>query len=203
MNVSVDMHSKPDPFNPSNYTVKAVEKVSRGLFRDIMQSPLRDRSCIAKHIKDMKYDENTKQCGVLVIYGEDSQDALIIDSSGYAYCRYAAFVPGFMAAINQQIRLEVQGIVQDAISISMHSVKDENPYQPFISWDDIGKDLGFAISPESGLRGNVQYELEKIAEVKGLFVTETGIEFDVDISGLCLDDFDEPEPEQQMGGIQL
>lgn len=201
MIVSVDMLHKPDPFEPGEYAVKAVEKVPHALFQDIMHDPLQDRLCIAKHIKDMSYDENTKQYGALVLYEAHSQNALIVHSSGYAYCRYAAFVPEFMAAIEQQIRLKAQGIVQDAINASAQSLKNEEPYQPFISWDEIGKDLGFAVSPESGLRGNVQYELEEIAEVKGLSVTESGIEFDVDICGLCLDDFDEPE--QQTGGIQL
>lgn len=197
MLVTVDMRNRPDPFYPKRYEVTAVEKVSPDLLFSIMREPMKDRTCIAEHIEDMGYNEKNGQYGALVLY-DGGQDALIIHSSGYSYCRYAGYAPKFMVVIEQEIRMAVQEMVAQEVTAFAQTQDGAKPHKPFITWDDLGKRLGFAVSPESGLRDTVKEAMGALVEVRSVSVTKNGIKFDTDISELCIDAQD-----QQMGGIQL
>lgn len=198
MTVSVDMIRKPDPLEPSEYAVKAVVMVAPAVFQQIMRAPLQDRSFIAEHIKDMAFDEKTQKNGALVIHDGSSKDAILVHSSGYAYCRYAAYAPAFMTALEQEIRMELLDMVADEMNAHIYALESETPHQPSISWDKLGKRLGFAVSPESGLRSTVEETLAWFEGVEPTRATETGIEIDVDLSNLFVG-----EQVQQMGSIQL
>lgn len=190
MNILLEMHHNPSSFNPREYAIKAVETVTPECFFDIMQNPLQDRPCIAKHIKDMNYDMDAGKYGVLVLYDGVTDDALVISSSGFEYCRNAAFVPGIMSAIKQEIQNEMGDMIEDEIEDYDCSSKDETPHKLFISWDDLSDRLGFEVSIENHMCIAALGEILSFPEIKRHKLTEDGVE-------LVIDTGDDPSTDEQ------
>ncbi len=103
---------KQDSFQTQDCVIEAIEELSAAEFKVFCENMLTDRSFITDHMDDMYVDENKVNHGLLVL-GEDTDDAVLVDSSGYSYGRYTAFLPNFKPYVNRQILLLADEIIKD------------------------------------------------------------------------------------------
>lgn len=134
---------KLDCFQPQDCVIEAIEELSAVEFKDFCENMLADRSFIADRIGDMYLDGNGVQHGLLVL-GEDTDDAVLVDSSGYSYGRYTAFLPNFKLYVNRQISLLADEIIRDGTQ-KTESGNWKN------SFDEIEELYGVHITPNNGI----------------------------------------------------
>ena len=76
----------------TDFVVEGAVTVPESVFSDLLVHPMVDRDFIAKHIPLMYMDRNDiRHC--LLVMGEGRVDGLLVESQGYEYARYAAYVP--------------------------------------------------------------------------------------------------------------
>ncbi|WP_242847942.1 DUF3846 domain-containing protein [Inediibacterium massiliense] len=95
--------------------IEAVEQMEHEKFKEFSNGLLEDRQFIADHKEDMFVDSNGVIHGLLVLDVEDG-DGILIDSSGYNYARYSAFMPNIKPYLDDQIALTADKIIKDAIT---------------------------------------------------------------------------------------
>ncbi len=112
---------KPD-FCFREFAVEDSITIPAEIFSDLLRHPLLDREFIAEHIPQMYTDKNdVRHC--LLIMGEGRPDGLLVESQGYQYARYAAYVPEAtgirypsLLKMNQMLSAAVDFIVADGTS---------------------------------------------------------------------------------------
>lgn len=134
---------KLDCFQPQDCVIEAIEELSAAEFKDFCENMLADRNFIADRIGDMYVDGNGVQHGLLVL-GEDTDDAVLVDSSGYSYGRYTAFLPNFRPYVNRQISLLADEIIRDGTQKTESGNRE-------ISFDEIEEQYGVHVTPNNGI----------------------------------------------------
>lgn len=134
---------KLDCFQPQDCVIEAIEELSAADFKGFCENMLADRSFIADHISDMYVDGNRVQHGLLVL-GEDTDDAVLVDSSGYSYGRYTAFLANFRPYVNRQILLLADKIIRDGTQ------KTETGSWT-VDFDEIEERYGVHVAPNNGI----------------------------------------------------
>lgn len=112
---------KPD-FCFTEFAVEDSITIPAETFSDLLRHPLSDREFIVEHIPQMYTDKNgVRHC--LLVMGEGRTDGLLVESQGYQYARYAAYVPEAAALrypslskTNQMLSAAVDFIVADGTS---------------------------------------------------------------------------------------
>lgn len=88
-------------FTPYDCVVEKVIHLSGEQLDDFSKNLLRDYDFIAENIGLMRQDENdVKHC--LLVIGDDREYGILVESEGYNYARYAAFVPNARQIIELQ-----------------------------------------------------------------------------------------------------
>ena len=83
---------KPSDFMPHEFEIAKTIRLPAAQFQSLLVAPLRDYDFIKEHADLMHCDENNVfHC--LLLTGEGRNDGLLVESEGYGYCRYAAYVP--------------------------------------------------------------------------------------------------------------
>lgn len=106
----------------TDFVVEGVVTVPESVFSDLLVHPMVDRDFIAKHISLMYMDRNDiRHC--LLVMGEGRVDGLLVESQGYEYARYAAYVPEAtgirypsLLKMNQMLSAAVDFIIADGTS---------------------------------------------------------------------------------------
>ena len=94
---------------------ESMEQMEHEKFEEFSNGLLQDRQFIADHKEDMFVDSNGVIHGLLALDVE-SGDGILIDSSGYDYARYSAFMPNIKPYLDEQIALTADKIIKDAIT---------------------------------------------------------------------------------------
>lgn len=117
------MWRKPETLEPQSYKVSEVIVVSDAEFRNIMSEPLKDR----EYLKG-----RTGQNTCVLLLSEIGDDGILIDTQGYDYPRYAAFIPKAKIIANEFMQrvTEEQGSDDDEDNKTKRrrgeEIKDEN-----------------------------------------------------------------------------
>ena len=91
-NFKAEFKRKENKFELSDCVIEKIIFISDDRYKNFKQNMLRDQQFIAENKEEMWVDENNITHGILVM-SENSKDGVFIDSSGYDYARYTAFVP--------------------------------------------------------------------------------------------------------------
>lgn len=94
---------KPSDFRPSEFVVAKTIQLSADMFESVLKAPLRDYDFIEAH-KDLMYCDENKVFHCLLLTGEGRSDGILVESEGYAYCRYAAYVPEVLALCSSALQ---------------------------------------------------------------------------------------------------
>lgn len=120
------MWRKPETLEPRSYKVSEVIVVSDAEFRDVVKNSLEDRDYLSG-----RHGEDT--CVLLLSNGGD--DGILVDTQGYDYPRYSAFIPKAKIIANEFIQRfnEEQGSDNDENNKTKRKcgeeIKDERSYE--------------------------------------------------------------------------
>ena len=89
------MWRKPETLEPQSYKVSEVIVVSDAEFRNVMKEPLKDREYLSG-----RHGEDT----CVLLLSETGDDGILIDTQGYDYPRYSAFIPKAKVIANEFIQ---------------------------------------------------------------------------------------------------
>ena len=89
------MWRKPETLEPRSYKVSEVIVVSDAEFRDVMKNSLEDREYLSG-----RHGEYT----CVLLLSETGDDGILVDTQGYDYPRYSAFIPKAKIIANEFIQ---------------------------------------------------------------------------------------------------
>jgi hypothetical protein len=153
-NFKAEFKRKENEFNLSDCAIEKIIFLSDDRYKNFKQNMLRDESFIAENKEEMWVDENNITHGILVM-SENSNDGVFIDSSGYDYARYTAFIPTARDFIDMETGRVVALIVES---------RDTE-----ISLDEIKERYGVSVSENNGIGTMVFEKLqqhENVAELE-------------------------------------
>lgn len=95
MKINAILRCKETEYKPKQYEVSEVIVVSNAEFRNIMKEPLKDRECLSG-----RHGEDT----CVLLLSETGDDGILVDTQGYDYPRYSAFIPKAKIIANEFIQ---------------------------------------------------------------------------------------------------
>ncbi|WMI82428.1 DUF3846 domain-containing protein [Anaerotignum sp. MB30-C6] len=152
--------------------IEAVEQMDREKFKEFSNGLLEDRQFIADHKEDMFVDSNGVIHGLLALDME-SGDGILIDSSGYDYARYSAFMPNIKPYLDEQIALTADKIIKDGITNA------ENGRWSF-DIDDARNCCKIHIKESNGIGGMLISDLRERQEIGEIVVEGNCFEITLD-----------------------
>lgn len=141
-------------------------------FKEFSNGLLEDRQFIADHKEDMFVDSNGVIHGLLALDME-SGDGILIDSSGYDYARYSAFMPNIKPYLDEQIALTADKIIKVAITNA------ENGRWTF-DIDDASRCYEIHIKESNGIGGMLILDLRERQEIGEIVVEGNCFEITLD-----------------------
>lgn len=84
MKINAILRCKETEYKPKQYKVSEVIVVSDAEFRNVMKEPLKDREYLSG-----RHGEDT----CVLLLSETGDDGILVDTQGYDYPRYSAFIP--------------------------------------------------------------------------------------------------------------
>ena len=178
---------KQNSFQTQDCVIEAIEELSAADFKDFCGDMLTDRAFIADHMNDMYIDENKVHHGLLVL-GEDTDDAVLVDSSGYSYGRYTSFLPNFKSYINRQILILADEIIKDGTQNTSNG-------SWAIYFDEIEDRYGVHVTPNNGIGTLLLNALTNSNEIAEIEQMEDGFDITYYLDYCSnLENKHEPEP---------
>lgn len=104
---------KISEFNTRECVINGIELLNDKEFETFSKNLLSEQSFIADRKEEMYIDSAGKLHGLLAL-NIDSGDGILIDSQGYDYPRYVAFMPNIKPYIEQQISMVAEQIIKEA-----------------------------------------------------------------------------------------
>lgn len=156
-------------FDLRECSISAIETLPHNEYTEFSGNLLQDYDFIAdrKDILGMGDDGSIR---TLLVMDGGSSDGILVDSSGYNYPRYAAFMPNIKPYINSQILQLADGIIKGGTQNTPNG-------RCVISFDEMGERFGVTVSPDNGIGQMLISALNMSDEVAELEMTENG--FDV------------------------
>lgn len=104
---------KISEFHTRECTINGIELMNDKEFETFSKNLLSEQSFITDRKEEMYIDSAGKLHGLLAL-NIDSGDGILIDSQGYDYPRYVAFMPNIKPYIEQQISMVAEQIIKEA-----------------------------------------------------------------------------------------
>ena len=104
---------KISAFHTRECVINGIELMNDNEFETFSKNLLSEQSFIADRKEEM-YIDSTGQIHGLLALNKDSGDGILIDSQGYDYPRYVAFMPNIKPYIEQQISMVAEQIIKEA-----------------------------------------------------------------------------------------
>lgn len=83
-----------EPFpEKARFQITKVIELPANQYRRYMNELLRDVSFISRNVTDMRFDGKTETFLCLFVTCRDVNTGLLVESEGFGYARYAAFIP--------------------------------------------------------------------------------------------------------------
>lgn len=126
MKINAILRCKETEYKPKQYEVSEVIVVSDAELRNVMKEPLKDREYLSG-----RHGEDT----CVLLLSETGDDGILIDTQGYDYPRYSAFIPKVKIIANEFIQRfnEEQGLDNDEDNKTKRKcgeeIKDERSYE--------------------------------------------------------------------------
>ena len=77
----------------ARFQITKVIELPANQYRRYMNELLRDVSFISRNVTDMRFDGKTETFLCLLVTCRDANTGLLVESEGFGYARYAAFIP--------------------------------------------------------------------------------------------------------------
>lgn len=126
MKINAILRCKETEYKPKQYEVSEVIVLSDAEFRDVMKEPLKDREYLSG-----RHGDDT----CVLLLSENGDDGILIDTQGYDYPRYSAFISKAKIIANEFIQRfnEERGSDNDEDNKTKRKcgeeIKDEKSYE--------------------------------------------------------------------------
>ncbi len=166
MKIKANLSYKPGNFQMDDCQIEKVVELTREEFSALTVSPLRDQPFIAENKSCMFSQDGVMHC--LLALGQGSNDGVLIESEGYNYPRYAAYVPGMRDIVNAGMDRAADFIIRQGIMSKSRCVY----------FEDLEKSLGLTIREGSGLDSMLRTALKRRPEVAAVDMHDGCIEME-------------------------
>jgi len=154
---------KISEFHTKESVINGIELMNDKEFETFSKNLLSEQSFIADRKEEM-YIDSTGQIHGLLALNKDSGDGILIDSQGYDYPRYVAFMPNIKPYIDNQISIVAEQIVKE-------SAENTSNGSWAIYFDEIEESYGIVVKENNGIGTLLLDELtsrDEIAEIEVL-----------------------------------
>ena len=154
---------KTSAINTRECVINGIELLNDKEFETFSKNLLSEQSFIADRKEEMYIDSAGKLHGLLAL-NIDSGDGILIDSQGYDYPRYVAFMPNIKPYIEQQISMVAEQIIKEASENTSNG-------SWAIYFDEIEESYGIVVKENNGIGTLLLDELtsrDEIAEIEVL-----------------------------------
>ena len=150
-------------FDTQNCVIEGIALMNEDEFEEFRNNLLADRDFIIDRKEEM-YMDSTGQIRGLLALNIDSGDGILIDSQGYDYPRYVAFMPNIKPYIDKQISIVAEQIIKE-------SAENTSNGSWAIYFDEIEESYGIVVKENNGIGTLLLEELtsrDEIAEIEVL-----------------------------------
>lgn len=154
---------KISAFHTRECVINGIELMDEKEFEEFSNNLLDDRTFITDRKEEMYIDSAGQIHGLLAL-NKDSGDGILIDSQGYDYPRYVAFMPNIKPYIDKQISIVAEQIIEEAAENTSNG-------SWAIYFDEIEESHGLVVKENNGIGTLLLDELtsrDEIAEIEVL-----------------------------------
>jgi len=154
---------KISAFHTRECVINGIELMNDKEFETFSKNLLSEQSFITDRKDEMYIDSAGKIHGLLAL-NKDSGDGILIDSQGYDYPRYTAFMPNIKPYIDNQISMVAEQIIKEAIENTSNG-------SWAIYFDEIEESHGLVVKENNGIGTMLLDEItsrDEIAEIEVL-----------------------------------
>jgi len=154
---------KISEFHTRECVINGIELMNDNEFESFSKNLLSEQSFIADRKNGMYVDSAGKIYGLLAL-NKDSGDGILIDSQGYNYPRYVAFMPNIKPYIDKQISMVAEQMIKEAAENTSNG-------SWAIYFDEIEETHGIVVKENNGIGTLLLDELtsrDEIAEIEVL-----------------------------------
>jgi hypothetical protein len=168
MKLKVNFERKIPTFNLSEAFIEAVVILPEQRFKAFSRGLLKDEDFIKDHKESMYMDEKGVRHSLLIL-GDQSDDGFLVESQGYDYARYVAWLPRIKPYFNQQMLQLAEALIREGC---MHT-ESGNWITDF---DEIKDQYGITIKNGNGIGEQVLNILSCADEMAEVEMTEDGFD---------------------------
>lgn len=151
---------KINEFKLNDCIIEGIELMDEKEFEEFRKTLLEDKDFISDRKDEMYIDTRGVVHGLLVL-NMDSGDGILIDSQGFDYARYTAFLPNIKSYIDNHIAMVVDKMIEEATENSSNG-------SWVIYFDEIEENHGLVINENNGIGTMLLAELEGREELAEL-----------------------------------
>lgn len=185
MKFKANLQYKPANFQMDDCRIEKVVELSYEDFCRLKIAPLEDQAFIAENKDCMFSRDGIAHC--LLALSQESRDGVLIESEGYDYPRYAAYIPGMRDIVNAELERAAEFIIRQGI---------ENAGS--VSFEEVEGQLGLTVQEGNGLDEMLKAVLERRPKVAAVAMREGCIQMEY-YPEFC--QMSRNEPEQTMGPV--
>lgn len=168
MKLQVNFERKIPAFNLSEAFIEAVVILPEQRFKAFSRGLLKDEDFIKDHKESMYMDEKGVRHSLLIL-SDQSDDGFLVESQGYDYARYVAWLPRIKAYFNQQILQLAEALIREGCQ----HTESGNWITDF---DEIKDQYGITIKNGNGIGEQVLNILSCADEMAEVEMTEDGFD---------------------------
>lgn len=155
---------KPSNFMPHEFEIAKTIQLPAAQFQSLLVAPLRDYDFIKEHADLMCCDEhNVFHC--LLLTGEGRNDGLLVESEGYGYCRYAAYVPEVSALCSPALQRLNDQLTAAADYIVATGIQKTTNGEWRFSFEELDEKCGIWLDCEDIALDTIEHLLRERKEV--------------------------------------
>lgn len=155
---------KINEFKLNDCVIEGIELMDEREFKEFSETLLEDKDFIKDREDEMYIDTRGVVHGLLAL-DMDSGDGILIDSQGFNYARYTAYLPNIKQYIDNQISMVVDKVIEEATSNSSNG-------SWVIYFDEIEENHGLIVKENNGIGTLLLAELEEREELAELEIGE-------------------------------
>ena len=169
MKFKANFQYKANNFQMDDCQIEKVVDLSAGEFAALTVTPLRDHSAVADNRSCMFSEGGVMHC--LLALEQGGRDGLLIESEGYNYPRYAAFVPGIRDIVNAEMDRAADYIIQ-------HGIGRTESGSWCVYFEELEEHLGLNVQTGNGLDSMLRAALKRRPEVAAVDMHDGCIEME-------------------------
>ena len=184
MKTTASFMRKENTHDVSPCNIRKIIMLSDRKYQEFSENLLKDYDFIAQSKDEMGYKDDGTRCCLLVMNANE-QYGYLVDSSGYDYARYSAYLPNARDFVNAQIKKLADYVVSEGTEHTEDG-KWSNSYEEFLYHFDT------TVTLTNGIGQLLKEELDERDEVSECIMVEDEIEMTYHL---------EHCPQCQKGGI--